>query len=373
VFNKKLGLLLAFLFFSFVFFSPRQARGEHELSWEFEIDPQGWSAQSQIIDLGARDGMLTGKSIGSLPFFVSPFPLNIDSDQYKIVILEMSEQAEYEDTFILWRGNYYNQFNMAQGMRISLGSKNRFHKYYLNLGLHPQWVGFIQQLLIIPGMKPGEFKVKFIKLEKPNPINVLMAAWQEFTAYEPIKGSTINTIKSQTIMGKAVNYYVIILLLFCFAAVFAWRSYAAQFDLLKVKNAAKFALHSTTILMLVVWVLLEARMSMDYFKSFSLDFQTYWGRSLDEKRAIISLGDFYDFMLFCNKSLPEGVEVNILASNVYFSDRAGMYLYPHIIRNNVVADYLIVYDTDPDHEKYKGFELFAKFSEGEYILKRGVK
>jgi hypothetical protein len=346
---------------------------EKEALWEFEIDTQGWSAQSQIEDLRAEDGMLTGTSIGNAPFIVSPFPINIDADEKKILVIDMMTESEYEDTVVLWRTSYYNQFNMARSARISLGSRSRFHKYYINLGNNPGWEGVVQHLLLFPMKQPGKFKIKSIKLESPNPINTVTAAWQEFTAYETLKGSTVNTIRSPMIFGRRVNFYVLIFLALCFLAFFLRTLFLKKWQLASLREAAKSGLYGMTILLIIVWCLLEVRQSLDYIKTASLDFKTYWGKSLDEKRAIILLNDFHDYLVFCNESLPERVEVNLVAPHVFFTDRAGMHLYPHIIVRDSIADYVLVYDQEIDKDKYKDFDVFKKFKDNKYILYRRTK
>lgn len=341
--------------------------------WNFTVDPQGWAPANQIIDLRVKGGKLIGISTGNMPYFSSPSPLALDADEYKIIIIEMSTAQEYSDANILWRTSYSNDFNFAKSARISLGSKNKFHKYYVNLGIHHEWEGMVQQLLILPISSPGEFQVECIKLERPNMVSLIVSAWQEFTAYETIKGVTVNTIQSQTLFGREINFWVIILLVLCFAATFAWIFYKERFDPASMIKAFRSGLYSITLLMITLWVMLEARMGMDYLKTFSLDFQTYFGKSLDEKRAIIMSPDFYGFLLFCNKALPQRSKVVLVTSNAFFNDRAGMHLYPSIINFDGTGDYVIVYDQDIDKEKYKDFVLFAKYKEKEYILKRREK
>lgn len=359
-------------FFIAILIAAAAASSCAEPGWEFEIDPEGWSAQKQIENLRTEGGKLKGLSTGTFPFIISPFPLNVDADERKILVIDMETSDQFNNTMVFWRTSYYNQFNMAQSSPVSLGSRGRFHRYYLNLGRHPRWEGIVQQLLIVPQAAPGEFAVKSIALERSNPVNLFLAAWQEFTAYETVKGSTVNTIRSAMILGRRFNFYAIALLSLCLIAAFAWKLYKLEWKPGEIRASLNFALRCAAALMLVLWASLEARMYLDYGKTAALDFQTYWGRSLDEKRAAISGGDLYEYVKFVNENLPERTVVNFVGP-VYFRERAAMYLYPNTFRHKEAAEYVLVYGETPDPEKYGNYETFATFREGKYIMKRRTK
>ena len=123
------------------------------------------------------------------------------------------------------------------------------------------------------------------------------------------------------------------------------------------------------------WIALDVRQMLDQARTVAVDTQTFYGKNLDEKRAATTLGDYYGFIQFAQSKLPEGSGFNLLhPPYYYYREKANYYLYP--THFNEQAHYLLVYDPGntlaaqaSDYQK-KGFKPFAKYKEGEYILKQ---
>ena len=128
---------------------------------------------------------------------------------------------------------------------------------------------------------------------------------------------------------------------------------------------ARRALYTGIIVAIILAALLEARLWFDYAKTARLDLNNLWGKTLDEKRALTTGGGFYDFILFCNKVLPERVDVALIAPAPYPKTKGAYYLYPHRVLDQ--ADYLLVYDGTAGRQNYS---LFAKFNDQAYILRK---
>jgi len=96
--------------------------------------------------------------------------------------------------------------------------------------------------------------------------------------------------------------------------------------------------------------------------------------SLEDKRAVISGGDFYRFLMFCDKTIPKGSDIKwvfpeggFLGNSEYHFFKAYYYLYPRNYREN--AGYIIVYGKEA-YNAPSGFKLFEEFRKDEYILSR---
>jgi hypothetical protein len=89
------------------------------------------------------------------------------------------------------------------------------------------------------------------------------------------------------------------------------------------------------------------------------------------ERAAFAEQDFYQFLKFCDKKIPEGKDVRwelsedkFLRKDVHFS-KAYYYLYPRNYR--VDADYIIVYGKK-GYSAPSGYTVFAEFGKNAYVF-----
>lgn len=120
-------------------------------------------------------------------------------------------------------------------------------------------------------------------------------------------------------------------------------------------------------IMFLIWIALWAYfIARGLFKNhYFNDYILLSSRSLEGKRAYVTGERFYEFLTFCNKSLPAGATYAIEGIEYLSIDekRAIYYLYPHLPSNR--ADFILVFDC-----KYagEGYEFFAKLDDSRYIL-----
>lgn len=98
------------------------------------------------------------------------------------------------------------------------------------------------------------------------------------------------------------------------------------------------------------------------------DYKNLFGKTLEEKEAYVSGREFFDFIGFCEKEIPENftysVEANYDQTMDYF--RFAYYIYP-VKRNMDNPDYIVCYKT---RFAKAGYAKAAALSDDKYILKR---
>ena len=98
------------------------------------------------------------------------------------------------------------------------------------------------------------------------------------------------------------------------------------------------------------------------------DYKNLLGRSLEEKRAYVTGQEFYEFILFCRKVIPEDSDYKMKAnydeSMDYF--RFAYYIYPSL-RNLENPEYIACYKIKATQAGYK---RVASLDDDKYVLKR---
>jgi len=96
--------------------------------------------------------------------------------------------------------------------------------------------------------------------------------------------------------------------------------------------------------------------------------------SLDANREFDTGKDFYQFLMFCDNTIPKGKDLKwvfpeggFLGNSEYHFFKAYYYLYPRNYKED--ADYIIVYGRE-GFDAPAGFKLLAGFGQNKYILSR---
>ena len=104
------------------------------------------------------------------------------------------------------------------------------------------------------------------------------------------------------------------------------------------------------------------------------DLQKYGFYTSLEQKQKAALGDnFYGYLEFCKKALPEGAQVKMITSDPtnFYNTKAMYYLYPVSFVSNE-PKYLLVYMYNKDLElaiaENRGYRLLKRYDEGAYIL-----
>ncbi|MBN2057415.1 MAG: hypothetical protein JW782_01280 [Candidatus Saganbacteria bacterium] len=312
-------------------------------------------AESQVVPL---------QRSGSEPYFASP-RLILDAIEYDTAVLQI-DARQPGNARLFFATSYDPRFEPYKSLAFTL--KQGTHTYYLDFGGRSrEWMGWISGLVLVPEIDPALIKIRSASLGKGDIFTVCLAAWQEFMQLETIKGLTVNLIRGQTVRGRPVNYYAYSLMVLAFffimirSGVLAYKQgWAAFWPRLRER------LGFLVLVALAVLAVLEMRMWCDHLKIAGADRAQFWGKTLDEKRDLTMGGNYYEFMRFSNKVLPERVDVAVSAAGDFYRSRGPYYLYPHRVVPD--APYLIVFYKPA--EKEQDYAVFAKFAEGAYILKK---
>jgi hypothetical protein len=260
-------------------------------------------------------------------------------------------------------------FNYNNSFEFQTGLNNMYHTYLVNLSRNPNWFGTVTQLMLSPINSEGSVQIADMKFLEPNMCLTAGALWQEFFTFEVPQLRTVNFIYGPKIAMVSVNMYIYLLIFFISVIIILvrYREAGAVF-----KDSAK----KIIIICLVFWVALDLRILIDQARTVILDTQTFKGKTLDERRSLVTLNDYYDFLHFSDSAVPKGASFNLVHPTYYYywAEKAMYYLSPRSISET--ADYILVYDPgkalrEPVNEyQKKGFKMFATFKDGEFILKK---
>lgn len=301
--------------------------------------------------------------------YLQSAPMMIDSDEYNTVILRIRSDKSGTGR-LFWLTSYDKQFNQQRNIWFSIkpGEKN----YYFNVpSQNPNWIGWVKGLLLYPETK-GRIEINSAEIVKGNLFTTTLSGWQEFWGPKGRVevGSTINLISSSAIFGRSINIYIYWIIALAFFAFLIFY-FVKQKDL---PNAYQTAIRPTIIVMLGFWILLTLNADHNYFNLFKKNFSKYYGKSIEEKRAIAYGKEYYDFLVFAREKLPkEPVNFGLISTKYTADLQARIFLVPHIFvdHNKDKVSYLLVYQPDKKQvAATKGYYLFKKQNSNAYIMKR---
>jgi len=241
--------------------------------------------------------------------FVVPLN-NLDADWYDVCELEMATPVAYDQGRMLFLSPYNRDFNFNFRYDFDTGRANRNNRIWIDLKKHSAWQGSIRGILIVPAANADTVTLKKIRFVHGNLWTEIKAWWGGFTYYyDPLLGTCFAMASPFFIKGSYNALFVPLLwVAFILAGVLA------LFD----KRIAKIAIGAFFLLAFLIWGMLDLRYHVYYLKAMRRDANLYWGKSLHEKRKIVT-GDpeFIDFMKFCDEAIPlNGKIINGVPTNL---------------------------------------------------------
>ena len=311
------------------------------------------------------------------PYFIGMPEFNIDAEEFSTIVLKIkSNQSGTARLF--WASSYDPQMNEPKSIWFSLDKTDYFKSYYFNVrSQNPSWIGFIGQILIFPENGPEGIELESAQAITGNFITDIKSGWQEFWGPKGrvVIGSTINVIPSSNIFGTSVNIYIYWIIGIFFVVYFLVRYF--QLPETKKSKAPRIYLvfaetaKRTLFLSIALWILLALNADYNYFNIFKDDYSKYFGKTIEQKRAIAYGKDYYDFLVFAKEKLPKApIQFGLLSSRYAASLQARIYLVPHIFNDALSqSSYLLVFHPDQKElAAQKGFSLLAKLNDNAYIL-----
>ena len=132
-----------------------------------------------------------------------------------------------------------------------------------------------------------------------------------------------------------------------------------------MKITARQIFRIVFIIWVGVWLLFFVR---GLVKGEWRDYKNLFGRGLEEKRAYVSGGEFYEFIIFCKDAIPEdsdySVEADYDAAMDYY--RFAYYIYP-ALRNLYDPEYIACYKTKFSK---RGYRRLRSLERDKYILRK---
>ncbi|MFA5147118.1 MAG: hypothetical protein WC515_07080 [Candidatus Omnitrophota bacterium] len=115
-----------------------------------------------------------------------------------------------------------------------------------------------------------------------------------------------------------------------------------------------------------LWLLFSVRPYLK--KDLAGEYAVLFSSSLEERRAYVTGPRLYEFIRFCNGSMPPSSTYSIVGLDKEPLDgrRAAYYLYPNIEAG--VPDFILVYGLDGFSRD--GYGIFKRLDRERYILKR---
>jgi len=317
------------------------------------------------LPLFAQEIQVPFQQIPNQPYFATP-QLTIDSEEYNTIILKM-EAKKSGTARIFWANHYDPQFNQPKSIWFSV--KAGEHNYIFNLpSQNPNWLGWTKGFLVYP---ETEIKIKQAKVIKGGLLTNTQSGWQEFWGPRgrSVVGSTINTIQSSNLYGRSIFIYIywIIGLILVGIILFEIKNYFVLKEKPPVNILFINVGKKLFIIAIIFWFILEASTLTNNWREARKDLRLF-GKSLNEKRALVNTKDFYPYIQFCKTQLPQNTQFDFRIGGMYNDIKAKYYLYPREYQKN--AQFMLIYDHKMEPELLKDYTLWKNFRPGAIILKR---
>jgi len=119
-----------------------------KIEWNFaQTESRDWSADSDLEQLGIKDGALISRSTGSDPYMVSA-PTKIDSGKYSQIMIRM-KTTRGNNAQLFWSTDT-SPINEENSIHFGIKSDGEFHDYIINVSQHKNWKGRITSLRLDP-------------------------------------------------------------------------------------------------------------------------------------------------------------------------------------------------------------------------------
>lgn len=306
------------------------------------------------------------------PYFIGMPEVNIDADEFRNLNLKIKSNRS-GTARLFWNTSFDNQINERKSLLFYVDKSTGFKGYVFDLSSQsPFWAGFVGQIIIFPENGMDGFEVGSAIASHRDFISFLRSGWREFWApgSRMIIGSSINNMKTITLWGKPFNYYLYAIIVMVCIASFFFYYYKSNDPHISWQNCAKVTI-LTSIAMWAVWL---ASFLVTEYSWLRADLNKYGLFTSLEYKQRASVGEnFYGFLQFCKKELPEKADVIMITSDTtnFFNTKAGYYLFP-IKLDAKEPQYLLVYMYNKNSgavlSENPGFRFYKKYDEGAYIL-----
>ena len=306
-----------------------------------------WRSPNPGTEIIFQDAGLTLQATSSSTGIYNLVPLNISTHKYDLLVIEMkTSRGEIGEVF--WSAGGKG-FSKKTTYPFYLGKRGPLHTYYLNLKPYVK-SKIIDHLLIFPFSGPGRAEIKSLKLVESSLPEKILSAWQEFWGPRgrEYAGKNCFIIKSPRLFGEPIFFYLNFMILI--SLIFSILSKKPKYTLFTI---------------FFFWIFLECGSFLNNWIFFQRDLR-FWGKSLEQKRELQNVGDFYNFIKFAEEKIPINSNFDLLTKPkyLYSRERASYYLYPR--KPQAKASYLLIFDEEVSEDILKEYEVLEKFREKAY-------
>ncbi|HDL64628.1 MAG TPA: hypothetical protein ENH12_04485 [Proteobacteria bacterium] len=312
-------------------------------AWDFKDpgDLKGWVGEG-IRDSGTNGEsfILSGEDKVQLRF---PSGLSIDSekDNYLRIRIRISSPRIIQ---VFWATERPGK--QLPAIPFTPYRDQHFHTYWIDLSESLEWIGRIEMMGLAFFGQPGWLEMDYIEIRPFSLSAYLSDQWSELWIPRNLHLGTINSLNSPRFFNKPFISWLnkIAVLILLIGAVLYYR--ASKTNRIKIISRIGLAI-------LAIWIIYDLWDTYSQFKIVEEINQTYI-QPPPEKKTFPALGDFYRFVEFCRRYIPDDSAFNLLPKpNWPFDCRLRYFLYPARVDREMVASYFrnslpkyfIVYNT----------------------------
>ncbi len=245
----------------------------------------------------------------------------------------------------------FGTFELVKEIKAS----DQFKETKISLHL-PFFKDYINDLGVrLSSEQSANIVIQEISLKKMNPVELLVHGAKDYFRVAPYSGFTANLFPTPRVFGRSAMVYALPLILILI------------FIILYKKRFRKIAF----LLLLVIWVLTDIRMSYESLAHNAADYKSFVQPSENE-RSLRTYDDFYQFSDWVQQNLVNNdINVNFYSSGSSHFPRLLQYLaYPLVIEpESQRAETYIIYNrsdityNQADSRLYIGQELLSQAGE----------
>lgn len=333
---------IIFLFLAVMLLIPNHLWSANNYLWDFsrEEDVRDWTGagaiftylkESDAIKISAIDDSTDIKAFSVL----SPNNLNLHiNDNYFLKIKMRLTNSEDSAIFLKFRAKSDDKIISNPFLFTDIKADDEFHTYKINLAEFLSSETIFDQFDINSTLVNREtIEIMSLEIYKPSVVELILQNMHEgFTREEVERLGWINTNNVKAPMfGKMTM--PLLLYLSAFIIYISVRLINRNFT---IKKAVILSLTSIVFIFAL-------RMDYNWFMIFKKDLNTLSDKDITEKISMLSQSDFYNFILFIKKTIPENKTIKPFAK----SDRSDYvrgkyYLLP--IKTSDEAEYIWIYN-----------------------------
>lgn len=312
--------------------------------------------------------------VPNAPYLIGQPELNIDAEEFTTVTLRL-KAAKSGTARLFWATNFDPQMNQPKSLWFYLKKSASGRDYVFHLpSQSPYWQGWVGQLLLYPEDPENLVEVLSARAEPTRPLSFIHSGWQEFWGPKgrAVIGSTVNLIPSASVFGHSINLYVYWLALLFFLAATTLSALQQK----KINWGSSFfsAGRYTLYFVFGCWFILGLNSYFNYVLITRDNFNKYYGKSLEEKRAVAYGQDLYRFLTFAKEALPQQPTNFAFIGSQAMSDlQARIILIPHrLVELKDAPAYLLLFQS-PNTTLPAGYVRYKAFDKNSSILRKEQK